>query len=726
MKRFPYYQQLGIKDCGPACLKMIAAWYGKQYDMNYLRQKCNITKYGVNLLGIIEAAEAIGFRTLGVKIDVAKLRKSMDAGPMIVHWNMDHFVVLHRIRGNTFYIADPAQGLRSLSEQEFTAAWKGSDPKGYALLLEPGQEFYTDKEDGKARKADFKVLLPYFKKYRSYFFQIFFGMAVTSLISLVGPFMTQALVDSGINRQDIGFIYLILGAQLALFLGSTFIEIIRSWILMHIGTRINISMVSDFFKKLMNLPLNFYEQYVVGDLLQRIGDHNRIENLLTINTLSTIFSFVNIIVLSVILFFFNAKIFLVFSVGSILGLLWILMFLKRRRAMDYRFFEVHSKNSNKVLEILTCINDIKISSATRQKRWEWEELQGNLYGVKMKSMVLSQIQNIGSGFINRLVGIIITFISAKAVIDGEITLGSMFAINMIIGQISGPIGQILGFVSVFQDAKIGLERIHDITSKDDEDPPEQTLVTSIGTNQPIVFDNLSFYYGSENMEPVLNDLSFEIEPGKVTAIVGQSGSGKTTLVKLLLKFYQANKGSIHLGSHNFKLLHHGEWRKHCGVVLQDGELLSGTIADNITLGNEKDYDRMIEAARIANIDGFINSLPMNYMAKVGMEGIQVSKGQKQRILLARAVYKNPAYLFLDEATSALDSENERRIIENLNTFFKDRTVVVIAHRLSTVRNADKIIVLDKGRITESGNHQELIAAKGDYYHLVKNQLEISE
>jgi ATP-binding cassette subfamily B protein len=765
-KKFPHIQQLGIKDCGPATLKMIAKWYGKSFDLNYLRQKCSINKIGVSMLGISEAAEAIGFRTLGVKLTTKKLIKAMDAGPCIIHWQNNHFVVLYKVkkrwfRGSskrnprhieqnrnvnedgthaspfdsaqddhlqdnrfTYYISDPAKGYLELRSSEFVKAWKGESEKGYALLLEPGQAFYADQREGEEQKADFGILWPYFLKYKRYFLQIVLSMLLGSMIALVGPFLTQSLVDTGINRQDINFVYLVLGAQLALFIGSTFIEIIRSWILMHIGTRINISMVSDFFKKLLNLPIKFYEQYVVGDLMQRIGDHSRIEKLLTVNTLSTIFSFLNILVLGSVLFIYNVPIFVVFFLGSLAGLLWILIFLKRRRTIDFKFFEAYAKNNNKVLEILGAVQDIKISNATRQKRWEWEEVQSYVYDVKMKSLTLSQVQGIGSSFINRAVGIAITFIAAKAVIEGEITLGTMFAITMIVGQISGPIGQILGFITTFQDAKIGLERINDITNKEDEDPPKQTLVTDIPKTEPIHIENLTFHYGSESLDPVLDSLELVIPAGKVTAIVGASGSGKTTMMKLLLKFYQPNKGDIFLGGYNFKSLHHGKWRENCGVVMQDGQLLSGTISDNIALGRETDNIRVIEAARMANIDSFINELPMGYMTELGKEGNQVSTGQKQRILLARAIYKDPAYLFLDEATSALDADNEKVIIENLNTFFKDRTVVVIAHRLSTVRNADNIVVVDKGKITEQGTHKELVAKKGAYYNLVKNQLEL--
>lgn len=735
-KKFPHIQQLGIKDCGPACLKMISKWYGKSFDLNYLRQKCSITKIGVSMLGISEAAEALGYRTLGVKVTTHKLIKAMDAGPCVIHWQQNHFVVLHKVKsplywrsavGEVFHIADPAKGHLKLSRAEFDHYWKGhTDPetKGYALLLEPSKEFYAERKEGEEQKANFSILVPYFLRYKRYFLQIVLGMALGSGIALVGPFLTQALVDTGINRQDIGFVWLILGAQVALFLGSTFIEIIRSWILMHISTRINISMVSDFFRKLLNLPIKFYEQYVVGDLMQRIGDHGRIEKLLTINTLSTLFSLVNMVVLGVILFIYSPPIFVVFFVGSVAGLLWIVLFLKRRRNIDFKFFEAYSKNNNKVLEILGAVTDIKISNATRQKRWEWEAVQSNLYEVKMKSLTLSQVQGIGSSFINRLVGILITFIAAKSVIDGEITLGTMFAINMIVGQISGPIGQLLGFVTTYQDAKIGMERINDVTNKEDEDPPKQTLVMDIPETEAITLEGLTFHYGSESLDPVLDNLDLDIPAGKVTAIVGASGSGKTTLMKLLLKFYQPNKGNMFLGGYNFKSLHHGKWRENCGVVMQDGQLLSGTISDNIALGQETDNKRIIEAAKMANIDSFINELPMGYMTELGQEGNQVSTGQKQRILLARAIYKNPAYLFLDEATSALDADNEKVIIENLERFFTDRTVVVVAHRLSTVKNADNIVVLDNGKIKESGTHKELVAKKGAYYNLVKNQLEL--
>lgn len=430
------------------------------------------------------------------------------------------------------------------------------------------------------------------------------------------------------------------------------------------------------------------------------------------------------LVLGVILYTYSPPIFGVFFVGAIAGLLWIVLFLKRRRNIDFKFFEAYAKNNNKVLEILGAVTDIKISNATRQKRWEWEAVQSNLYEVKMKSLTLSQVQGIGSSFINRLVGILITFIAAKSVIEGEITIGTMFAINMIVGQISGPIGQLLGFITTYQDAKIGLERINDVTNKEDEDPPKQTLVMDIPKTEAIRLEGLTFHYGSESLDPVLDSLELEIPAGKVTAIVGASGSGKTTLMKLLLKFYAPNKGNIFLGGYNFKSLHHGKWREQCGVVMQDGQLLSGTISDNIALGQEVENSRIIEAATLANIDGFINELPMGYMTELGQEGNQVSTGQKQRILLARAIYKNPAYLFLDEATSALDADNEKVIIENLERFFKDRTVVVVAHRLSTVRNADNIVVLDKGKIKESGTHKELVEKKGAYFNLVKNQLEL--
>lgn len=726
MRKIQHVQQLGLKDCGPACLKMVALWYGKDYNINYLRQKCNITKIGVSLLGISEAAEAIGFEAKGYQMDEEGLTKALAGGPLIVHWKNNHFVVLHQIKRGKYYVADPAKRLVEYSREFFLESWKGLQPKGHALVLQAKSEFFLPQREGLAQNANLKILLPYLKKYRHYFLQLLLGMIMASGIALLGPFLTQTLVDKGIGNNDIGFIYLILGAQLFLFAGSMLISILRSWILMHLSTRINIAMVSGFFKKVMNLPIAFYEQYVIGDLMQRMADYSRIEKLLTVDSLGVLFSFVNILVLGAILYFYSPLIFAVFFIGSSLSLLWIYAFLKRRRNIDYQFFEQNASSNNKTLEIFSGMPDIKISNGMHQKRQEWEGIQHLLYKVQIKSMTLSQIQGIGSGFINRFVNILVTFIAAKAVIEGDITLGTMFAISMIVGQISSPFSQILGFVTTFQDAKIGMERVHDITVKEDEDPPEANRMRDLPLFASLRIVNLSFYYGSLSLPPVLSNLNLTMEAGKVTAIVGASGSGKTTLIKLLLKFYAATEGQIFLGKEDLNKAHHGSWRQQCGAVLQDGQLLSGTVIENIALGLPVEMERIWKAAEMANISSFIRELPLGYQSEIGQEGSPVSTGQKQRLLLARAIYKNPAFLFLDEATSALDAENEKKIIANLYDFFQNRTVVVVAHRLSTVKMADKIVVLDEGKIIESGKHLELIATKGAYYHLVKNQLELGK
>lgn len=738
MKKFPFVQQLGLKDCGPACLKMIARWYGRRMDFDYLRQKCNINKMGVSMLGISEAAEAIGFRTVGVLADEKILCDALQSGPLVLHWNHNHFVVLYKVEKKRFFsagratakdadvycIADPAKGLIKVNKVDFLMSWKGVSAQGAALILEPGESFFQDAQEGRESKKGFGVLWPYFNLYRYYFLQIVVGMLLSSAITLAGPFLTQAVVDQGINRGDIHFIYLILLAQIALFFGSTMIEIVRSWILIYVSSRINVSMVSEYFKKLMALPVRFYEQYVAGDLMQRINDHSRIEKLLTVNSFSTLFSLFNLIVLSFILFGYSRPVFLIFASTSLLSLLWISLFLKKRRNIDFRFFEISSKNNNIVMEILESIQEIKMNNATLKKRWEWESVQSRLYKVKQSALSLNQWQSVGNSFISRLSGLLVTFTSAEAVINGRMTMGEMFAINMIIGQISMPVAQLLSFVSVYQDAKIGLERVSDVKSKENEELDSRHYMDAINTNDSLSLEGVVFHYGSESLPPELDHINLEIPTGKVTAIVGASGSGKTTLLKLLLKIYKPNKGAIYLGQNDLENYRHSDWRERCGVVMQDGQLLSGTIADNIALGHEPDMEQVIESAKLSNIHGFVEKLPMGYRTQLGREGIRVSMGQKQRILMARAVYKSPSYLFLDEATSSLDAENERIIVDNLKQFYEGRTVVVVAHRLSTVRNADKIVVMEKGKIEEEGTHDELVSLRGKYYSLIRNQLEL--
>jgi ATP-binding cassette subfamily B protein len=592
-------------------------------------------------------------------------------------------------------------------------------------LLEPTPAFYDQpKKEGLRKKMDLNRIWKYFTPHKKTFIKLLLGMLISSGIVVVAPFLTKALVDKGINLHDINFIYLILLGQLILFAGSSIVDIVRSNLLLHMGTRINISMVSDFLTKMLKLPLSFFETHIMGDLMQRMNDHRRIENLLTVSSLNTIFSVINFAILGVVLAVYSSSVFFLFIFGSLLGFGWMLLFLRKRRKVDFRFFELHSKESSKVIEIMTGIEDIKISNSMRQKRWEWEKIQAALYKLKIRSLSISQFQNIGSAIFKQGTSILITFLAAKNVMDGNISLGTMFAITMIVGQLSSPLEQLHELVTSWQDAKLGMERINDVLIQKDEDPEEQTVMNKISDSDDIVLDNITFGYGSEKTQPVLKNISFTIPAGKVTAIVGASGSGKTTLMKLLLRFYDPRDGNIFLGNTDFSNLHHGAWREKCGVVMQGGHLFSGTIADNISMGHDKDPNAVIKAAVIANINEFITSLPKGYMTEIGAEGVALSAGQTQRILLARAVYKNPSYLFLDEATSSLDANNEKIVIENLDHFFEGRTVVVVAHRLSTVKYADQLIVLDKGEVVESGSHIDLTFKKGAYYTLVKNQLEL--
>lgn len=729
LKSFPNYKQADAKDCGPTCIKIIAKHYGKTISLQQVRQLSETTREGSSLLGLSGAAEKIGFRSLGVKIDSKRLEEA--PLPCVLYWNKNHFVVLYKIQKDVFYISDPAHGLLRYNTDEFLRNWIGNSAneqtqEGIALLLEPTAGFYDAdfKEDKKA--FGFSFLSRYVFKYKRFLWQLIFGLIAASLLQLIFPFLTQSIVDVGIKNQDIHFIYLILFAQLALFVGRTSIEVIRSWILLHLSTRINISLVSDFFIKLMNLPIAFFDTRMTGDILQRINDHKRIEQILTTSSLNVLFSTVNLIVFSFVLAYYSSQLFVVFLVGSFLYILWIIIFLKKRKDIDYKRFSQICQEQSKVIELINSMQEIKLHNAEKQKRWGWEFLQAKLFKVSIEGLTLEQYQSVGSGFINEVKNILITVLSAKLVIDGDITLGMMLAISYIVGQLNSPIAQLIKFIREVQDAKISLDRLSEIHNKEDEELITNDFVKDINLEEGLTVSNLSFrYVGSDQM--VLQNLDLAFPAKKVTAIVGVSGSGKTTLMKLLLKFYNPNEGQIKLGNYDLKNVSQKTWRQECGVVMQEGYIFNDTIANNIAVGEDYiDKQKLAHAIDVANIKEFIETLPLSYNTKIGMEGVGLSTGQKQRILIARAVYKNPNFLFFDEATSALDANNEKIIMENLNSFFEDKTVVVIAHRLSTVKHAHQIVVLDKGRIVEVGNHETLIKNKGDYYNLVKNQLELGK
>ena len=726
-ERFPFYQQYDTKDCGPSCLKIIAKHYKKTIHLEQLRELSETTRSGSSLLGLSEAAEGLGFKSLGIKVNLDKLSEA--PLPCILHWNKNHYVVLYKIKKSVFYVSDPAHGLLKYTKDEFLKHWIGNNAdddteEGIALLLEPTPEFYNTNFESKEKRMGFRFLFKYLFKYKRFLWQLVIGLLAASLLQLIFPFLTQSVVDVGIKNQDIHFIYLILFAQLALFLGRTAIEVVRSWILLHLSTRINISLVSDFFIKLMNLPIAFFDTRMTGDILQRINDHKRIERILTTSSLNVLFSMVNLLVFSLVLAYYNRTLFFIFLVGSFLYFLWIAIFLKKRRDLDYKRFSQVSQEQSKVIELINGMQEIKLHNAEKQKRWGWEFLQARLFKVSIEGLALEQYQNVGSGFINELKNILITILSAKLVIDGEITLGMMLAISYIVGQLNSPIAQLINFVREVQDAKISLDRLSEIHNKDDEESLDDQKIKDISKEARFELKNISFrYIGSDQL--VLKDLDLIIPSNKITAIVGTSGSGKTTLMKLLLKFYEPSDGMIKLGSYDLKNVSQKAWRSQSGVVMQEGYIFSDTIANNIAVGVDYvDKQKLAHAVDVANIQEFIETLPLSYNTKIGMEGVGLSTGQKQRLLIARAVYKNPNYLFFDEATSALDANNEKVIMEKLNTFFKDKTVVVIAHRLSTVKHADQIVVLEQGKIVEVGSHKALVKQKGNYYHLVKNQLEL--
>lgn len=732
MKLFPLFNQHDAMDCGPTCLRMVAAFYGRHFSLQYLRENCFISRQGVSMLGISKAAEKLGMHTIGLRIPISRLIEDVPL-PCIIHWNQNHFVALYRIekskKGFLFHVADPAGSKVTYTEEEFKRCWlsgrNDGEDEGVALCLEPTPDFYNrSDEDDKQDRRSMLFLFQYLRPYKKLILQLFIGLGTGSLIQLILPFLTQSIVDFGITNQNLGYIYLVLIAQMVLVISSTSVEFIRGWILLHIGMRVNISLISDYLAKLMRLPIAYFDTKMTGDILQRINDHTRIQEFLTSTSLSTLFSIVNIIIFGLVILFYNWLIFLIFFIGSGLYIAWVWVFMKRRAVLDHKMFAQNSANQSNMVQLVGGMQEIKLNGCEQQKRWEWEHIQARIYRITEKGLALSQYQQSGGVLINQIKNAIITALVAALVIKGNITLGMMLSIQYIIGQLNSPVDQLIGFVRKYQDAKLSLDRLQDIYIKDDEQPVGKTLIADI-KNADIKIEHLSFRYDKLNEKPTLDDINLTIPKGKATAIVGLSGSGKTTLLKMILGFYAPDKGKVVLGNSDISNYDKREWRKHCGTVMQDGFIFSDTIARNIAPGEERiDEDRMQEAADTANIRDFIEELPLGYNTKIGAEGHGLSMGQKQRILIARAVYKNPEFIFMDEATNSLDANNEHLIMEKLNRFMKGRTSIVIAHRLSTVRDADNIVVLQGGKICEQGTHQELINSRGVYYTLVKNQLNV--
>lgn len=745
MTLFPHYRQLDSMDCGPTSLRIVAKFYGKSYSLQTLREKCHITREGVSLLGISDAAESIGFRTAGVKVTWKQLRDEMPL-PCIVHWHQRHFVVVYGIRKRKgkleVLVSDPASGLLRYDEKTFLKAWlqsgssgsgttstENEDPAslkthGIALVLEPTPAFYREKGD-EDRRMSFRYLFEYLRPYKAYIVQILMAMLVASIISLILPFITQSVVDTGIGTGNMPFIVMLLIAQLVLVVGQMLNNLIRSWLMLHMTTRVSISLISDFLCKLMRLPIAFFDSRMVGDIMQRIGDYGRVQTFLTGSLLSMAVAVVSFLIYSVVMAGYDIMIFGVFITGSILYILWIILFLKRRRKLDYMRFQEAAANQSNIVQLINGMQDIKLNNCEKQKRWEWESIQARLFKVSVKSLALGQTQEVGGTFIDQTKNILISFLAASAVIKGDMTLGMMMAMQYIIGQLNAPILQFISFVQETQDASISLERLGEVHERKDEEPEDEQKIREIPDNAGIEFREVTFQYDGPHSAKVLDGVSFRIPPNKVTAIVGASGSGKTTILKMMLGFYRPVDGEVLLGGTALKHYSESCWRRFCGSVMQEGYIFSDTIAGNIGVSDEcPDMYRVRKAAEVSNIREWIESLPLGYNTKIGADGHGLSTGQKQRILIARAAYKDAKFLFFDEATNSLDANNERAIMENLDRLFLDKTVVIVAHRLSTVKNADNIIVLDGGHIVEQGSHEELTRLKGKYYTLVKNQLEL--
>ena len=724
-------------DCGPSCLAMIAKHYGLQPSIEKIRRSCALNKEGVSLLGISKAAESIGFKTIGGRLTFNTLAEEV-THPCIIHWNQNHFVVVYKVKKRTkgryvVYVADPGKGLVTYTKEEFCEHWistkTNDEEKGIALLLEPTDLFYTQKETERIpSQRRLKFLWSYLKKYKRFFTQLILGLLIGSLLQLVFPFLTQAIVDTGIGGKDLGFVWLVLLAQMMLLFSRTAIDFIRSKILLHISTRINISLISDFFIKLMKLPMKFFDTKLMGDLLQRIEDHRRVEQFLTSSSLSLLFSFFTFLVFCIVLASYNLYIFGVFLLGTALYASWIIIFLKKRRLLDYKYFEQAGKNRNVTYQLIGGMQEIKLQGCEQRKRWEWEDVQADLFKVNLQSLNLQQVQQAGSITINEVKNILITVLAATAVIQGNMTLGMMLAVQYIIGQLNSPVEQLIQFIYSWQDVSISLDRMNEIHTETNEENTERTrnnYTEKSIDGHSLAIKDLSFKYDIYSPKGILSNINLSIPNGKVTAIVGASGSGKTTLIKLLLGFYEPLSGSIQIGNAHLSECDLGWWRSQCGAVMQEGYLFSDTIARNIAISDdEPDIERIRHAARVANIADYIEALPLAYNTMIGQDGQGISQGQRQRILIARVVYKNPMFVFLDEATNALDANNERSITENLSEFYQGKTVVVVAHRLSTVRNADQIVVLDEGKIVEIGTHEELTTIRGQYFDLVKNQLEL--
>lgn len=719
--RFPCEHQLDTMDCGPACLKIISKYYGKFYSLQFLRDVCGVSREGVSFQDISYGAEKIGLRTLGIRASIDDLYKKVKF-PCIIHWQDNHFIVVYKVKGSNVYVSDPAKDLLVYSLQEFVNGWYDEEENnGAVLLVEPSPDFRSQGDHVRGKQSLEKIL-KYFIPYKSGFVTLFSVMLVVTILQGMLPFISKAVIDVGIHSQDIGFINLMLLANITIIASVTLSNAVRDWLLLHITSRVNIALISDYLIKLMRLPVAFFENKMIGDILQRAQDHERIRAFIMNNSLNLIFSTLTFVVFSVILMFYNPVIFAIFIIAGLMYVGWVLGFLSIRKRMDWEYFDLVSRNQSYWVETVKSIQDVKINNYEQPRRWKWEKIQAKLYRLNTRVLTVTNTQQLGGQFILSIQNLAITFFCAKAVIRGEITFGVMISTQFIIGMLSAPLSQFINFIISAQYAKISFLRLNEIHEMQDEEEIAMTANTPMPADGKLSLQNVYFQY-SPHADYVLKQIYLNIPEGKITALVGGSGSGKSTLLKILLRLYQPSVGDVLLGDTNIRNISMRDWRDQCGVVMQDGCVFNDTILNNVALDDEHlDYIRLEEALETANILSEIKQMPQGYHTKIGEEGRGLSGGQKQRILIARALYKNPRYLFLDEATNALDAINEAKIVKALNKAFRKRTVIVVAHRLSTVRHAHQIVVLKKGVITEIGNHESLMGHQGDYFELVNNQM----
>ena len=726
---YPFVRQYDAMDCGPACISMVALWHGRRVSLETIRKRAWITREGVSFLGLKSAAESIGFRAEGVRIPFSVLAAKAPK-PCIVHWQQNHFIVVNKATHRKVWVSDPALGRMTMPAEEFLRGWSVAEskgePAGMVLLLEPGPGFMA-LEDEPPPRGGFRFLLPYLKPYVRQIALLIAGLIAGSAIQLAFPFLTQAIIDKGIANQDLKLIYLILAGQLALTAGRLVVEFTRGWLLLHLGTRLNISIVSDFLARLMDLPIAYFDTKLNGDILQRIDDNRRIESYLTSSSLAILFSLFNFLVFGVVMGIYSIPVLLVFLAGTALYVVYVTLFMPSTERLDNIRFRQMADAGNKMINIVNGMQEIKLAGNESANRREWEAHQKDIFKTRIRGLKIRQFQTAGGTLIHESVNIIITIMSATLVINGTMTLGMMLALQFITGQLNGPVSQIIDFMRSTQDARLSLERLSEVHAMEPEEPTGDTAAVPVPAEIKVTVSGLSFRYEGPGSPWVIKDLDLVIMPGKITAIVGESGSGKTTLLKLLMGFYPPAEGSIMINERKLDEISITSLRKVTGVVMQEGYIFPDTILGNIAPGvDHPEMDKVWRAIDTANLRPLLDTLPAGIHTKVGQGGHGLSQGQKQRILIARVIYKEPSLLLFDEATSALDASNERMIVENLSEFYDGRTVVIVAHRLSTVRHADMIAVLEKGALSECGTHDELTALGGTYYRLIRDQLELGQ